>query len=242
MENGVQRLGFSSALVVILGLLLGSRSAGRQRHAFGDTSLYQAVLDRAFYYADDLKTRHTLYVLRYTHTDRGEFQVLFDLEGSQYRVTRWRLPQDAASVWQQLEQVSNPEAGLTAETALSRISVERAEGTVAATSADGLLLRRGTKLTTQLRGAEQFGLDGAEYHFSVRSLERDLQLRVQGPQNPHNSADPMIRWMGEVRAAFANHQMKSSPKESSLSRRPVLNRQHAVYGPAAAPLRGTAQQ
>jgi hypothetical protein len=188
---------FSVALLLLLICAFGHARA-QNPSPFGDTKLYDAVLDRLFQH--DVQPGVPEIQLRYTSCDVGEMQIVVRrLENSDFRADISRLPPGASNVWHQLAQLTNSNSKLTAAAAVASIRVIRRTVTIQNGTSLAKLLDASSSLSTPLLYPKTITLDGMEYGIAVRSISADLSLTLEGPQHSDDSNNQLIRWMGQVR-------------------------------------------
>lgn len=185
-------------------------AAAQDRRAFADVGMYEKVMDRLL--APSLSTPRdgSLVVLRFSSGASKEFQVAIAETPSEsaLSVERWRIPDSTSSIWTQLAQRVEANPSLSAEDAARDIHVDRETGTVAASGDLARLVAMHRSLSLPLTGRTQFHLDGGQYLIRIRSVGEDIDLHLNGPADPSESTDPVIRWMGRVRKAFETVPLK----------------------------------
>lgn len=186
------------AMVAIV-LSLG-QSAAQPISSFGDTKLYERVLDRLFEY--DQNGAPGVERLRYSYCNAGEMQVVIGREelGGR-RIQFWRVPKGSPTVWEQLAALWRTSPTISVEEAVDRITVRRESRVISRSSPISKIIDAGSRLTFGLSRRNEVFLDGSRYEFAMNSVSKTLTLSVQGPQEPSRSEDPIVRWMGHMRAA-----------------------------------------
>jgi hypothetical protein len=186
-------------LVLVLMCTIGQAHA-QNPSAFADTKLYDAVLDRLFQH--DVQPGSPEIQLRYTYCDVGEMQIVVrKLKNSDFQLDVWYLPPDAASVWNQLAQLTSSNHTLNVEAAAASIRTSRKMVTARNSTSLAKLFDEASLLSIPLLNQNTISLDGMAYGSAVRSISEDMSLTLQGPQHSDESNSQMIRWMGNVRSS-----------------------------------------
>lgn len=187
--------------IVALASLSIDLPSDQQVSAFADTKLYEEVIDRLF--QSDSSGSEAGDRLRYTYCDSGEMQVVIrHEEGGDLRMELWRLPKGSPTVWEQLAALWRTVPGITAQEAANRIAIPRESSSISRNSPMWKILEAGHDLRITLAGRDGVFTDGSQYDFAVSSLSKTLRLSLSGPQDSRKSGDPVVRWMGRVRAAL----------------------------------------
>ena len=176
----------------------GSPSA-QELSAFGDTALYEKVIQRLF--QADAPGSTTEELLRYTYSESGEMQVrIRRAPRGPLELELWRLPEGAPTVWRQLETLWRSVPTITAEDAASRIAIQRVSKTIPGSGHLPKILSA-RPASVGLDGLDVIFLHGSRYELTISSLSRTVMLSLQGPQDWRRSEDQIIRWMGRVQVA-----------------------------------------
>lgn len=175
-------------------------SFAQQAVAFANVELYQAVVNRLF--QRDVPARASELVLRYTGSDRGEMQLLVReaADGGVIDITIWELPPGSRTIWDQLDELTTTHPTWDLERLARSIIVNRRSMLVPESSLLGKIIQNERPKEISLTGDDSLYLDHSQYEVTVSSLSRDISVVLRGPQGAESSLNPLIRWMGQVRA------------------------------------------
>jgi hypothetical protein len=185
-----------------VGLPAGSRRRTRSLDTFGDTKLYDAVLERLFQHT--AKSSDPEVDLRYTNGSDGETEmqiVVHKLQNSGFQLETWYIPTGTPNVWHQLAAlaVSHPTMGMADLANLIQLARESLGAPPA--SALAKLMDQANSISVPISVPNTIAVDATEYTMSAHSYVESVNVVLVGPPNASQSRSPMIRWMGRVRAA-----------------------------------------
>jgi hypothetical protein len=182
--------------------LASGTGVGQEKTAFGDTELYEAVLNQLFAH-EDYRPEGGSEELRYAYCKSGEMLIVFrDPGDTQLLLDVWHLPSGAQLVWDQLAALKSEKPTLTVKEAAAAITMVHDSRTVEKSSELGKTLLSGTRLELSLAGDDHIFLEGSVYEVDIMSAGKDVHLILGGPAQAASSSSPIIRWMGKVRAGI----------------------------------------
>lgn len=195
-------------ILVFTGLFaLAIPISSQETYTFGNIKLYEAVVNRLFEYDPTGVT--TKVELRYMMCDSGEMQVLIrEGKGDKLDLEVWNLPPASKTIWDQLGRLVVEHPLWDAEHLASSIVLHHDSFTIERSSMLGELLENDRPRQTTLIGDNGIALDGSEYELYIISISKKINLSLSGPQNAALSADPIIRWMGQVRNQIEHRVMQ----------------------------------
>ncbi len=188
-------------LVTVSALLFSATIVlGQESTALGDIELYEFVLDHVFH-TESLQGTVAL-VLRYLPTDSGEFQVQVHETGQdRIELDVWRVPAGLPTIWVQLLDLAGKHPKWRAEDLAQAISVDRSSLLLKRSSTLSRLIMDNRPSQVSLMGVTTLFIDGTSYELVLSSPSKNISVKLSGPQETGISKDPLIRWMGRVRAA-----------------------------------------
>lgn len=185
-----------TGLVFSLALALGATASSSQE--LPEYQLYKAVVERVL----SAKAAEKVFAVRlqFLRSEAGDAQIAFDKpDETHFRVDIWRCVPD---IFVQLSQQRDAIVGKTAEEAAALVKCQHASARLEISSSLGQLIDNGRSQSVTLPPFEDvIFLHGMEYRIDVRNASKILSMTFEGAEDASQSREPIVRWMGSVRAA-----------------------------------------